>query len=242
MLAGSTTRILFAIKPKPNQNQNPISRLTKNNMFTLATRSITSSKKRESVLIDDNVSLYQNVSTPLPPPLPSTHSPHDHSPHDHYLSNQCLKNDGTTMTTTRILNDKEELQIQPQTIVDINNHHNSNHNRSKLIGSTIYNHIKSIDPETCHEDALDPFYICDLNKLTHLLKLWHLKLPRVEPLYAMKCNKNPILLRKMVSLGLGFDCASKNEIEMMLNLGVTPNKIIYANPYLKISSSLWHPN
>ncbi|GME78724.1 unnamed protein product [Ambrosiozyma monospora] len=189
MLAGSTTRILFAIRPTTTT--------TTTKMFTLATRSITSSKKRETVLIDDNVSLYQNA----PPPLPF---------------NSPLKHDGSTITTTRILNDEEG-------IIDVDN-------RSKLVGSTIYNHIKSIDLETCHEDALDPFYVCDLSKLNHLLQLWHTKLSRVEPLYAIKCNKNPILLSKMVSLGLGFDCASKNEIEMILKLGVHPNKIIYANP------------
>jgi ornithine decarboxylase len=34
----------------------------------------------------------------------------------------------------------------------------------------------------------------------------------------------------MTELGLGFDCASKNEIETVLNLGVHPSRIIYAQP------------
>ena len=34
----------------------------------------------------------------------------------------------------------------------------------------------------------------------------------------------------MMQLGLGFDCASKNEIETVLNLGADPDRIIYAQP------------
>jgi ornithine decarboxylase len=34
----------------------------------------------------------------------------------------------------------------------------------------------------------------------------------------------------MKELGMGFDCASKNEIETVLKLGVDPARIIYAQP------------
>lgn len=34
----------------------------------------------------------------------------------------------------------------------------------------------------------------------------------------------------LAALGTGFECASKNEIELVLNLGVEPSRIIYANP------------
>ena len=46
----------------------------------------------------------------------------------------------------------------------------------------------------------------------------------------MKCNYDPTLLRTLASLGTGFDCASKQEIVTILNLGVDPSRIIYANP------------
>ena len=39
-----------------------------------------------------------------------------------------------------------------------------------------------------------------------------------------------MLLQTLVSLGTGFDCASKQEIVTILNLGVDPSRIIYANP------------
>jgi len=39
-----------------------------------------------------------------------------------------------------------------------------------------------------------------------------------------------LLLRLLASLGTGFDCASKVEIQTILDIGVDPSKIIYANP------------
>lgn len=39
-----------------------------------------------------------------------------------------------------------------------------------------------------------------------------------------------MVVRLLASLGLGFDCASKSEIQQVLNYGVDPSRIIYANP------------
>ena len=58
---------------------------------------------------------------------------------------------------------------------------------------------------------------------------WLARLPRVEPFYAIKCNTDPMLLKLLAFLGIGFDCASKKEIQTILDLGVDPNRIIYAN-------------
>ena len=47
---------------------------------------------------------------------------------------------------------------------------------------------------------------------------------------AVKCNPDIEVLRLLANLGTGFDCASKREIERVLNLGVDPSRIIYAQP------------
>lgn len=47
---------------------------------------------------------------------------------------------------------------------------------------------------------------------------------------AVKCNPDPEVLRLLAALGAGFDCASKAEIETVLDLGVDPSRIIYAQP------------
>ena len=39
-----------------------------------------------------------------------------------------------------------------------------------------------------------------------------------------------MLLKLLIALGTGFDCASKTEIQTILDMGVDPSNIIYANP------------
>ena len=58
----------------------------------------------------------------------------------------------------------------------------------------------------------DAFYVCDVNDILRKHKTWLLKLPRVRPFYAVKCNSSPIVLEILASLGIGFDCASKVSI------------------------------
>lgn len=60
--------------------------------------------------------------------------------------------------------------------------------------------------------------------------IWKTHLPRVEPFYAVKCNTDKMLLKLLDYLGTGFDCASKSEIQTILELGVSPDRIIYAHP------------
>ncbi|GIX97238.1 ornithine decarboxylase [Caerostris extrusa] len=64
-------------------------------------------------------------------------------------------------------------------------------------------------------------------------------MPRVDMFYAVKCNSDPVLLRTLAALNIGFDCASKNEIDAVINLEVLPSRIVYANCY-KGASHLRH--
>jgi len=77
----------------------------------------------------------------------------------------------------------------------------------------------------------EPFYVVDLGDICRKVKLWRLKLPRVKAFYAIKCNPLPQVLKTIAHFGLGFDCASKNEIDTVLTeTGVDPSRIVYANP------------
>jgi len=53
---------------------------------------------------------------------------------------------------------------------------------------------------------------------------------QLTQLLAVKCNPDPQVLRLLAELGTGFDCASKAEIEQVLQMGVDPSRIIYAQP------------
>lgn len=45
----------------------------------------------------------------------------------------------------------------------------------------------------------------------------------------MKYNQDRRLLRHLADLGLGFDCASLPEIEIVLSLGIDPTRAIFAH-------------
>jgi len=86
----------------------------------------------------------------------------------------------------------------------------------------------------------DPFYVIDIGVLKRKIQQWRTLLPRVEPFYALKCNPHPVLLRTLRALGVGFDCASKNEIQTVLNgLQICSSKIIFANPCKPVNHLLY---
>lgn len=81
----------------------------------------------------------------------------------------------------------------------------------------------------------DAFYVLDIEDVQMKYKQWVKKIPKVQPFYAVKCNDEERVLKALVELGCGFDCASKKELEQMLNLGVNPEKIIYAHTVKQVS-------
>lgn len=80
------------------------------------------------------------------------------------------------------------------------------------------------------EDNYDAFYVGDMGDVVKKHKIWKTLLPRVEPFYAVKCNDDTEILRVLARLGTGFDCASKGEIQKVMELGVPSDRVIYANP------------
>ncbi|XP_063696444.1 ornithine decarboxylase 1-like [Culicoides brevitarsis] len=100
--------------------------------------------------------------------------------------------------------------------------------------------VWKIIQELCQHGPHDnPFYIMSLDDLVFKFNLWMSKMPRVKPHYAVKCNDTSIVLATLAALGCGFDCASKMEIAKVLDLGVHPDRIIFANP-TKPSSHIRH--
>ncbi|XP_041975681.1 ornithine decarboxylase 1-like [Aricia agestis] len=85
----------------------------------------------------------------------------------------------------------------------------------------------------------DPFYIMDLGEVVARYRRWTDLMPRIEPFYAVKCNDDPVLVAALAALGAGFDCASRAEIQLVTDLGVAPERIIFANP-AKMASHMRH--
>ncbi|KAI9883961.1 MAG: Ornithine decarboxylase [Watsoniomyces obsoletus] len=90
--------------------------------------------------------------------------------------------------------------------------------------------IESVDPDTCQPGDEDAFFVADMGAVYRQHVRWKLNLKRVKPFYAVKCNADPQVLRLLSQLGTGFDCASKQEIQQILDMGVDPSRIVYAQP------------
>jgi ornithine decarboxylase len=100
--------------------------------------------------------------------------------------------------------------------------------------------LSDLDLDDCEPAGENAFLVCDLKRVWDRYTLWQRELgDRVEAFFAVKCNPDPVIIQLMARLGLGFDCASHQEIANVLSFGVDPDKIIYANP-CKASSFIRH--
>eukprot|EP00002_Diphylleia_rotans_P006641 TRINITY_DN15_c0_g1_i5.p1 TRINITY_DN15_c0_g1~~TRINITY_DN15_c0_g1_i5.p1 ORF type:complete len:583 (-),score=130.93 TRINITY_DN15_c0_g1_i5:452-2200(-) len=97
---------------------------------------------------------------------------------------------------------------------------------SKVLRARLGPHLDSSAALT--QDA--PLYAVNLATVYRKYCEWTASIPRVKPFYAVKCNPNRAVVRTLVACGAGFDCASKAEIELCLEMGAPVENIIFANP------------
>lgn len=90
--------------------------------------------------------------------------------------------------------------------------------------------LRGINIDECDAEGENAFFVLDMAVVRRQHLQWLVELPRVMPFYAVKCNPDPYMLRLLDGLGTGFDCASNAEIQSVLDLGVSPKRIVYANP------------
>ena len=100
--------------------------------------------------------------------------------------------------------------------------------------------VKSIDEtverfqKEIEED--EAFWVGDFDRPRQSLNLWEQHLPDVKPYYAIKCCDEPVLLQFLANQGIGFDCASQDEIERMIKYGADPTKIVFSHPLKSINA------
>ncbi|XP_037503419.1 ornithine decarboxylase-like, partial [Rhipicephalus sanguineus] len=80
------------------------------------------------------------------------------------------------------------------------------------------------------QDEDDAFFVCDLRDITRKVELWHQCLPRVTPFFAIKACGDPVVLAELNAQNVNFDCSNNTEIQTILEMGVDPDRIIYAHP------------
>ncbi|KAK1142806.1 Ornithine decarboxylase [Aspergillus melleus] len=100
----------------------------------------------------------------------------------------------------------------------------------ELVLDVLKKRAAEVDVDRCGPGEEDAFYVADMGEVYRQHLRWKMNLGRVKPFYAVKCNPDPEILRLMAQLGNGFDCASKSEIDLALQTGIDPSRIIYAQP------------
>ncbi|KAK2766868.1 hypothetical protein FQN54_006182 [Arachnomyces sp. PD_36] len=106
----------------------------------------------------------------------------------------------------------------------------------RLIDGAIRNRISQLEKSECTIRKDDPFFVADLGQVHRQHCRWTRCIPNIQPFYAVKCNSDQLLLSRLAELGAGFDCASISEMQAVLQLGVDPSRIIFANPCKSASS------
>merc|ERR1712072_1532336 len=91
---------------------------------------------------------------------------------------------------------------------------------SKTMESTPTDEGFQEEPNQSDDDASTA--IVDLRKVGDQYDLFQNSFKgKVQPFYAVKCNPDPEIIKTLALKGASFDCASKSEIEAVLNVGET---------------------
>lgn len=75
-----------------------------------------------------------------------------------------------------------------------------------------------------------PFLVASLEKLEENYRMIRQNMPRVIIQYAMKANPLEKIVARLASLGSCYDVASAGEIEQLHRMGISGDRMIYANP------------
>jgi ornithine decarboxylase len=75
-----------------------------------------------------------------------------------------------------------------------------------------------------------PFLVLDLDRVAAAYLGFTAALPDADVHYAMKCNPDARILRRLHGLGGRFEIASVAELRTLVQLGVDPAEVLYSNP------------
>ena len=99
---------------------------------------------------------------------------------------------------------------------------------------------------TEHSSVKNSFYVFYPGRVYHQTRLWNKYLPFITPHYAIKSNPESLLIKTLHPQGVLFDCASKQEIELVKNsVSITTslgNHIVYANPCKSVEDLVYAKN
>ena len=85
----------------------------------------------------------------------------------------------------------------------------------------------------------EPFLILDAQLVRGKARRFRAAMPRVYPHYAVKVNPARGILEALHAEGIGFEIASRAELDALLGLGVPAHEVLYSNP-IKSHTHLSH--
>ncbi|KAJ8289508.1 hypothetical protein GJAV_G00002130 [Gymnothorax javanicus] len=80
-------------------------------------------------------------------------------------------------------------------------------------GSSVADFIQQKTEELSKRGSLDAFFVVELGEILRKHLRWVRAMPRVKPLYAVKCNDKYPVVKMLALLGTGFDCASQGSLD-----------------------------
>ncbi|XP_047460907.1 antizyme inhibitor 1b [Mugil cephalus] len=94
-----------------------------------------------------------------------------------------------------------------------------------------------IDGHICEQALVEKsaFVVGDLGALMRQHMCWQSVVPQMQPYYPVKCNGSPAVIEVLASLGLGFVCANKAEVNLVLEHGVPPENIILSGVFKQLA-------
>ncbi|KAM9838474.1 antizyme inhibitor 1b [Aulostomus maculatus] len=94
-----------------------------------------------------------------------------------------------------------------------------------------------IDEHICEQTLTEKsaFVVGDLGALMRQHVCWQSIVPRLQPYYPVKCNSSAAVIEVLASLGLGFVCTNKAEVNLVLEHGVPPENIILSGVCKQLS-------
>ncbi|XP_028819414.1 antizyme inhibitor 1b [Denticeps clupeoides] len=98
--------------------------------------------------------------------------------------------------------------------------------------------VEDVIDNHIYEQALaekSAFAVADLGALMRQHVLWQSTAPQVRPFYPVKFNSSPVVIELLAALGVGFVCANKAELGLVLSYDVAPENIILSGGCKQLS-------
>lgn len=95
------------------------------------------------------------------------------------------------------------------------------------------NNIFRLDKDTVNILAKEhgtPLLVLSLEQIEKNYLFLREHLPQVKLYYAMKANPQDQIVRRLADLGACFDVASDGEMQQLRDIGISPDRLVYANP------------